>query len=281
MFTSTSNIKRCFLYWWKLAKDSKDRFEMMSWALTPILWLAASAVSFFYPHPNKLVDIGIWSLALLFTLRTVVWCPFRKDEEREKEIQKLKSENAKLELEFISPKDKNDRDPRINYCYPLRIVVRQTHPIKKVKEVRILIKKFSCPAWHDPIKTFPFKKMTFPIYLPDSGSQSIAGHEISPKPFEMVFDVFAVSMNLADTKIWIAPFNVNDRGRMSGESDISFDSNDFKDGVGEFEVEIQATADDVSTVSKKVVLKTESYVMKIRADKQIEQNEPSPPRWIV
>ena len=66
--------------------------------------------------------------------------------------------------------------------------------------------------------------------------KSIAGHEISPKPFEMVFDVFAVSMNLADTKIWIAPFNVNDRGRMSGESDISFDSNDFKDGVGEFEV---------------------------------------------
>jgi hypothetical protein len=285
-----SAIKRWAVYWWESATEAKGVWEVITWFFTIFSWVVVIATEWagfpsaknwpILTEPN--FEMAAKIVAGLLTLRAVFWLPFRKHEKLISELQKLKSDQVELKLEFINPKDIKDIDFNI-YRFPLRVKITHSHPTKTLKNVRVLISKITCSEWKSAINSLPLKKITFPVYLPEAGMvDSSQQHEISPMPFGKTFDVFAVMMNLAESEVWVAPFECPDQQHRNhwAKSEFSITANDFSEGKAKFTIELQVTADGVATLSKIVILEVATYTLNLQNNKGV-MNEPPPPRWIV
>jgi hypothetical protein len=83
------------------------------------------------------------------------------------ELEKIKSAQAELEIEFINPMEMD----AILHRWPLRVKVTHSDSKQTLKNVRVLITKIECPDWNNkPILSFELKKIRLPLYLPETGS---------------------------------------------------------------------------------------------------------------
>ena len=191
-----------------------------------------------------------------------------------------------LEMEYINPTGIDV----LLHRYPLRIKISHTHPTKTLKNARVLISQIECPAWKDPIHSFSFKKIMFPVYLPESGYQDTEiKHEIPPKPFEKSFDVFMVRSNYEESIIGVAPFEPpsekeSDRTRQRDywtKNTFSFSEDDFNSPKPQFKITFQVVSDDVKTLEKTMILEVPTFsFLEIKIAGKSSSN-PLIPLWIV
>jgi hypothetical protein len=201
-------------------------------------------------------------------------------------LQFSKSRTVNLEIEFINP---TEMDVHL-HRYALRIKIRHSHPTKTLKNVRVLISNIGCPAWKEPLHSFSFKKISFPVFLPESGFQDTERkHEVAPMPFEKSFDVFMVRTNYEESIVGVAPFQPPsekeaDRTRWRDywtKSTFSFSEDDFNSSKPQFKINIQVMADDVKTLEKIVICEIPTFSIEEMKRTGKSSSDPLIPRWII
>jgi hypothetical protein len=260
----------------KLIKDSKifasacgGLFSLMSGGLSvPFVFAAV------FTHGNdRKIYCALAFIALAYFALKTAWANYQ-------------SLRVELEMEFINPTEMDV----LLHRYALRIKIRHSHPTKTLEKVRVFISKIECPAWKDPVHSFSFKKIMFPVYLPESGYKDAEiKHEIPPMPFEKSFDVFMVRSNFEESIIGVAPFEPpsekeSDRTHQRDywtKNTFSFSEDDFNSPKPQFKITFQVVSDDVKTLEKTVILEVPTFSfleMKIAGK---SSSNPLIPLWIV
>jgi hypothetical protein len=185
----------------------------------------------------------------------------------------------RLEIEFVNPVEPDG----LLHRWPLRIRVAHTHPTETIKNVRVLVTNIECPQWaENRFRDWLLKNIKFPFYLPEAGNTDYTkSHDLAPKPYAKMFDVFAVRMNLAESQLLVAPFEPPDLRRRDfwSKNELSVTSDNSPTGNCRFIVTFQVTADGSATIQKSAALDVGAHILKRLPGKQIDFLDPPPPHW--